>query len=62
MITFLYRKYPRLSFAQYLGDCGELGIPNLARMSLMKYYRMFLNVRVTAFTAFELLRENQLRG
>ena len=43
------------------GDRGELGIPNLARMPLMKCYRMLQNARVTAFTASELLKENQQR-
>ena len=46
-------------FCLLSGDWGELGIPNLARMSLIKRYRMLQNVRVTAFTVSELLRENQ---
>ena len=44
------------------GDWGKLGIPNLARMSLIKYYWMLQNARVTAFTVSELLRENQQGG
>ena len=31
------------------GDKGELGIPNLARMSLVKCYEFLQNVRATAF-------------
>ena len=42
------------------GDWGQLWIPNLAQMSLIEYYWMLQNFRVTAFTVFELLRENQL--
>ena len=38
---------------------GELGLPNLARMSLMKSYWMLQNATVTAFSISELLRENQ---
>ena len=52
------RKYPHLSVAQYL-ETRELGIPNLARMSQIKCYRMLQNARVTAFTLSQLLRENQ---
>ena len=37
----------------------ELGIPNLARTSLIKCYWMLQNARVTAFTVSELLRKNQ---
>ena len=38
---------------------SELGIPNLARASLIKCYEMLQNARVTAFTVSELLREYQ---
>ena len=41
-------------------DWSKLWIPNLARMSLIECYWMLQNSRVTAFTVFELLRENQL--
>ena len=41
---------------------GKLGIPNLARMSLIKFYWMLQNVRVTALTVSESLRENQQGG
>ena len=41
------------------GDWGKLGIPNLARVSLIKCYWMLQNARLTAFTVSELLRENQ---
>ena len=34
-------------------------IPTLARISLIKCYRMLQNARVTAFTVSELLMENQ---
>ena len=46
-------------FCQISGDWGELGIPNSAQMSLMKYYWMMQNAQVTTFTVFELLRDNQ---
>ena len=41
-------------------DWDELWIPNLARLSVIECYWMLQNSRVTAFTALELLRENQL--
>ena len=41
-------------------DWSKLWIPNLARMSLIECYWMLQNSSVTAFTVFELLRENQL--
>ena len=44
------------------GDWGELWIPNLAPMSLIKCYWMLQNSRDTGFTFFELLREKQLGG
>ena len=50
---------PPSEFWQISGDWGELGIPNLARMSPIKCYWMLQNARVTAFTVFELLKENQ---
>ena len=53
---------PLSEFCPISGDWGRLGIPNLARMSLMKYYYMLQNGRVTAFTVSELLRENQQGG
>ena len=40
-------------------EWGELGIPNLAWISLMKCYWMLQNTRVTAFTISESLKENQ---
>ena len=49
-------------FCRISGDRGELGIPNLPRISLMKCYWMLQNARVTAFTVSELLRENQHVG
>ena len=41
---------------------GKLWIPNLARRSLIECYWMLQDFRVTVFTVFELLRENQLGG
>ena len=53
---------PPSEFCPISGDWGKLWIPNLARMSPIKYYWMLQNSRVTALTVFELLRENQLAG
>ena len=53
---------PPSEFCPISGDWGELWIPNLARMSLIECYWMLQNSRVTTFTIFELLRENQLEG
>ena len=50
---------PTSEFFPVSGDWGKLWIPNLARMSLIECYWMLQNYRVTAFTVFELLRENQ---
>ena len=41
---------------------SELEMPNLTRLYLVKWYWMLQNIRVTAFTVSELLRENQQRG
>ena len=46
-------------FCPISGDWNELGIPNLARMSLIKFYWMLQYARVAAFTVPELFRENQ---
>ena len=51
---------PTSEFFPISGDWGEFWIPNLARMSLIECYCMLQNSRATAFTVFELLRENQL--
>ena len=64
---FLKRYWPEIRKSEippsefYLisGDWRKLGIPNLARMSIIKYYWMLQNVRVAAFTFSELLREKQ---
>ena len=53
-------KFP-FGFCPISRDWGKLGIPSLTRMSLIKCYWMLQNVRVTAFTVSELLRENQQR-
>ena len=50
---------PPSKFCTILGDWDELGIPNLARMSLIKCYLVLQNARVTTITVSELLRENQ---
>ena len=55
-------KIPPSAFCPISGDWGKLGIPNLVRMSLIKYYWMLQNARVTAFSVSGLLRENQLGG
>ena len=51
---------PPSEFCSIFGDWGELGIPNLAQMFLMKCYWMLPNARVTAFTISELLRLNPI--
>ena len=51
---------PTSEFFPISGDWSELWIPNLTRMSLIECYWMVQNSRVTAFTVFALLRENQL--
>ena len=51
---------PQSEFFPISGDWGELWIPNSARMSLIERYWMLQYFTVTAFTVFELLRENQL--
>ena len=40
-------------------DWGELWIPHLAQISLIKFYWMLQNAKLTAFTISELLREKQ---
>ena len=51
---------PLSEFCPISGDWSELWIPNLAQMSLIECHCMLQNFWVTAFTVFELLRENQL--
>ena len=53
---------PPPEFSPISGDWGELWIPNLARIFLIACYWMLQNYRVTAFTVFVLLRENQGGG
>ena len=55
-------KIPLSEVCPISGDWNKLWIPNLAQMSLTECYWMLQNSRVTAFTIFELLRENQLGG
>ena len=52
---------PPSEFCPISGDWTELWIPHLSRMSLIECYWILQNSRVTAFTIFELLRENRLR-
>ena len=52
---------PPSEFYPISGDWGKLEISNLAILFLIKYYWMLQNVKVTAFTISELLRENQQR-
>ena len=50
---------PSSEFCPISGDWGKLQIPNLAWMSLMKCYYMLQNVKIVAFTAYQLLKETQ---
>ena len=50
---------PQSGFWPISGDWGQLGIPHLASMSLIKSYWMLQNARVRAFTFYELLKKNQ---
>ena len=51
---------PTSEFFPISGEWDELGIPNLARMFLLKSFLWMLqNAIVTAFTVFELLRKRQ---
>ena len=47
-------KMPLSEFFPISGDWGELGIPNLARIFLMKCYWMLQNARVTVFKVSQL--------
>ena len=53
---------PPSEFCPISGDWGKLWIPNKAWISLIECYWILQNSSVTAFTVFELLRENQLGG
>ena len=44
------------------GDWGKIGIPNLARLSLIKSYWILQNALVTVFTFCDSLRQNQQEG
>ena len=50
------------AFCPISRNWGELSIPNLALIFLIECYWMLQNSRITAFTVFKLLRENQLGG
>ena len=58
----LKSEIPPPDFCPIYGDWGKLRTLNVARTSLIKCYWMLQNSRVTAFTVFELLRENQQKG
>ena len=70
MTIFFYEKltrHPKIGstpseLCPISGHWDELGIPNSARMSLIKFYWILKNAWVTAFTVSELLRENHQRG
>ena len=70
MTISFYKGWPEIwkleirpsEFCQLSEDWGELWIQNLARMSLIECYWSLQNSRITAFTVFELFRENQLEG
>ena len=53
---------PPSEFWQISGDWNELGIPHLARMSLIKSYWTLKNARVTTFAVSKLFRKNQVGG
>ena len=67
MTSFFYKDWPEIwkseippsEFCPISGDWGKLEVPNAARTSLMKCYRMPENASVIAFTVSELLGENQ---
>ena len=44
------------------GNWGDLRVPNLARMSLIKSYLMLQNAKYKAFNISKLLRKNQQGG
>ena len=50
---------PPSEFCLTSKDWGDLEMPNLAQMFLIKWYWMRQNATVTAFTVSELLRKNQ---
>ena len=52
-------KIPTSDFCPISGDSDKLRLPNLARMFVIKCYWKLANSRVTAFTVFELVNENQ---
>ena len=52
-------KDPPSEFCPISKNWGKLGLPTLAWVSLMKSYLMLQNAWFTAFTVFELLKENQ---
>ena len=66
MTAFFYKdqksgnqKHPRLIFFQYRVRDRTIKGYEKAQMSLIKCYWILQNARVTAFTFFELLGENQ---
>ena len=49
------------TFCLIYGAWGQLGMPKLEQMSLMKFYWMQQNARLRAFTISQLSRKNQQR-
>ena len=64
--SYFIRNWPEIrkseispsEFCPIFGDWGESGIPNLAKISLIKCFWMLQNAIVTAFTISELLRKH----
>ena len=67
MTVFFYKDWPEIRKSEILPSVfcliseirGEIRIPYLARMSLMKCYWLLQKAKVTAFTVSKLLRKNQ---
>ena len=53
---------PPFEFCPITWDRGELRIPHLTQMFIMKCYWMLHDAKVTALTVSELLRENKQRA
>ena len=53
---------PLSGFCPISGNWDKLGMPNLARMPLIKLQWMLWNSKVLSFTVSELLRKKQQEG
>ena len=70
MTIFAYKNWPEIQkseintsdFCQISGDWGELGIPSLVRILLIKFYWMLRNTKVTAFYHFWVIKEKPTGG